>query len=61
MRGEDGRMPRGLAFFANPLMPTWLAHTLASLFLHQVSQWCANGPKPQEAKQGRVHHWQGYS
>ena len=34
VKNEAGKTPPGLGFFALP-MPTWLGHTLASLFLHQ--------------------------
>ncbi|KXZ42581.1 hypothetical protein GPECTOR_132g593 [Gonium pectorale] len=34
IKDTAGKLPRGLAFFAAP-MPTWLAHTTASMFLHQ--------------------------
>eukprot|EP00198_Chlamydomonas_reinhardtii_P008643 XP_001697980.1 rieske iron-sulfur cluster 55 kDa protein of chloroplast inner membrane translocon [Chlamydomonas reinhardtii] len=34
IKTPEGKMPRGLAFFALP-MPKWLGHATASVFLHQ--------------------------
>ncbi|KAG2439644.1 hypothetical protein HXX76_004994 [Chlamydomonas incerta] len=34
IKTSEGKLPRGLAFFALP-MPRWLAHATASVFLHQ--------------------------
>lgn len=34
VKNEAGKQPQGLGFFGLP-MPTWLAHVLGSLFLHQ--------------------------